>query len=68
MVVQHDEPRLDRFLAETGLLPSRAVATRLVRQGAVLVNGQAVRASRAVSAGDTVTVSIPDALPALVDA
>lgn len=68
LVVQRDEPRLDRFLAESGVVPSRAVATRLVRVGAVLVNGQAVRASRAVNAGDTVTVAIPDALPALVEA
>ncbi|MGI8608815.1 MAG: RluA family pseudouridine synthase [Candidatus Dormibacteria bacterium] len=68
VVVQHDEARLDRFLAESGLLPSRAVANRLVRLGAVLVNGQAVRASRAVTVGDTVTLSIPEALPSHVEA
>ncbi|GAC1335070.1 MAG: RluA family pseudouridine synthase [Candidatus Dormibacteria bacterium] len=68
LVVQHDEDRLDRFLAESGLLPSRAVATRLVRQGAVLVNGQPARASRAVAAGDRVRLTIPDAEPALVPA
>jgi 23S rRNA pseudouridine1911/1915/1917 synthase len=44
------------------------VATRLVRQGAVLVNGQAVRASRSVTTGDRVTVSVPDAEPSLVAA
>ncbi|MFN2463968.1 MAG: RluA family pseudouridine synthase [Candidatus Dormibacteria bacterium] len=68
MVAQHDEARLDRFLAESGALPSRAVATRLVRLGAVLVNGQAVRASRALLAGDRVSLTIPDAEPALVPA
>jgi 23S rRNA pseudouridine1911/1915/1917 synthase len=68
VVAEYDEPRLDRFLAQTGLLPSRAVAGRLVRLGAVLVNGQAARASRSVNAGDRVTVSIPDAEPALVAA
>jgi len=68
LVVQHDEERLDRFLAESGLLPSRAVATRLVRQGAVLVNGQPARASRAVTAGDRVRLTIPPPEPALVPA
>ncbi|MDQ6748474.1 MAG: RluA family pseudouridine synthase [Candidatus Dormibacteraeota bacterium] len=68
VVVQHDDDRLDRFLAETGLLPSRAVATRLVRQGAVLVNGLPSRASRSVSAGDRVSLTIPDPEPALVSA
>jgi 23S rRNA pseudouridine1911/1915/1917 synthase len=64
VVVERDEDRLDRFLAESGLLPSRAVATRLVRQGSVLVNGRPVRASRSVSVGDRVSVAIPDAQPA----
>ncbi|MEA2682673.1 MAG: rRNA synthase [Chloroflexota bacterium] len=64
LVVEHDEDRLDRFLAESGVLPSRAVATRLVRQGAVLVNGEPARASRSVVAGDRVSVAVPDALPA----
>lgn len=68
VVAQHDQPRLDRFLAESGLLPSRAVATRLVRQGAVLVNGQPARASRSVLAGDRVSLTIPPAEPALVPA
>src|ERR1700694_1862496 len=44
--------RLDLFLAASGVLPSRAVATRLVRQGAVLVNGLPARASRAGIPGD----------------
>jgi len=68
LVAQHDEPRLDRFLAESGLLPSRAVASRLVRQGSVLVNGAPARASRSVLAGDRVRVTIPDAEAALVPA
>ncbi|MFN2465292.1 MAG: RluA family pseudouridine synthase [Candidatus Dormibacteria bacterium] len=68
VVVDHDDDRLDRYLAETGLLPSRAVATRLVRQGAVLVNGRPVRASRAVSAGDRVSLTVPTAEPAEVAA
>jgi 23S rRNA pseudouridine1911/1915/1917 synthase len=61
LVVERDEDRLDRFLAESGLLPSRAVATRLVRLGAVLVNGMPARASRPVNVGDRVRVTIPAA-------
>lgn len=68
VVVDHDEPRLDRFLAESGLLPSRAVATRLVRQGAVLVNGRPARASRSMTIGDRVSLAIPDAEASLVAA
>jgi 23S rRNA pseudouridine1911/1915/1917 synthase len=62
--------RLDVFLAASGVLPSRAVATRLVRQGAVLVNGLPARASRAVVPGDRVSVHLPrpaDALPVAQD-
>jgi len=44
------------------------VASRLVRQGAVLVNGEPARASRAVSAGDRVRLTVPDPQPALVAA
>jgi 23S rRNA pseudouridine1911/1915/1917 synthase len=68
VVVERDEDRLDRFLADSGLLPSRAVATRLVRQGAVLVNGLPARASRSVTAGDRVSLTVPAPEPALVAA
>jgi 23S rRNA pseudouridine1911/1915/1917 synthase len=68
VVVQAGVDRLDRFLATSGLLPSRAVATRLVRQGAVLVNGEPARASRAVVPGDRVSVSIPEPIAAVPQA
>lgn len=68
VVVEARVDRLDRFLSASGLLPSRAVATRLVRQGAVLVNGEPARASRAVVAGDRVSVSIPESVAAVPEA
>jgi 23S rRNA pseudouridine1911/1915/1917 synthase len=62
--------RLDIFLAASGVLPSRAVATRLLRQGAVLVNGLPARPSRSVVPGDRVHVRLPqpvDVVPAAED-
>ena len=64
LVVQAPVDRLDVFLTAAGVVPSRAVATRLVRAGSVLVNGRRARPSRAVAAGDRVSISIPDSTPA----
>lgn len=60
VVAEAAADRLDRFLAASGILPSRAVATRLVREGAVRVNGLPARASRSVAAGDRVSVRLPE--------
>jgi 23S rRNA pseudouridine1911/1915/1917 synthase len=49
--------RLDAFLA--GPLGSRARAQRLIEDGAVLVDGAAVRKRHAMAAGETVTVDAP---------
>jgi 23S rRNA pseudouridine1911/1915/1917 synthase len=65
LVADHAEPRLDRFLADSGVLPSRTVAARLARDGAVTVNGRPARASRALAPGDRVQVVIPDQVPAV---
>ena len=65
LVAEVAQPRLDRFLAETGVLPSRTVAARLARDGAITVNGRPARASRALAAGDRVSVLVPDQQPAL---
>ncbi len=54
--------RLDRFLADQ-LQLSRTQAARIVAQGAVTVGGAAARASRLLSRGDEVTVSLPDHAP-----
>ncbi len=55
--------RLDTYVA--GALPgiSRTYAQRLIAEGLITVNGQAVRASRKLAAGDTVMVTIPPPEP-----
>jgi 23S rRNA pseudouridine1911/1915/1917 synthase len=68
LVVQVPVDRLDVYLAAEGVVPSRSVATRLVRDGSVLVNGRRARPSRAVAAGDKVSISIPDSTPAVPQA
>jgi 23S rRNA pseudouridine1911/1915/1917 synthase len=64
LVATAPEPRLDRFLAASGALPSRAVAQRLLRAGEVAVNGRVARASRALAPGDRVTLRVPPPEPA----
>jgi len=68
LVAEAPTDRLDVFLTSHGVVPSRAVATRLVREGAVLVNGRPARASRSVNTGDRVSVAIPDPTPAVPQA
>ncbi|HEV3231944.1 MAG TPA: S4 domain-containing protein, partial [Candidatus Dormibacteraeota bacterium] len=63
LVAQAPEDRLDRFLAASGRLPSRVVATRLIREGQVEVNGRPARASRALVAGDRVSFVAPPPAP-----
>jgi 23S rRNA pseudouridine1911/1915/1917 synthase len=58
--------RLDAFLA--GPLGSRAQAQRLIEDGAVRVDGALVPKRHRMSAGETVTVEIPAAVPAEPDA
>ena len=57
--------RLDRYLAESGGLGlSRSAAARLVRSGAVMVNGRPARVSEPLSPGDVVRVAMPEPAPA----
>jgi len=53
-------PRLDRFLAKHAPELSRSAAARLIRDGAVLLNGKAARASDRVAAGAEVQYSLPE--------
>ncbi len=51
--------RIDVFLAQqTGYIPSRTAAQRLIEQGAVLVNGHPTRANHRLGQGETVAVHI----------
>ncbi|MGH9944644.1 MAG: S4 domain-containing protein [Pyrinomonadaceae bacterium] len=54
--------RLDQFLRASRLVLRRAVAQELCEAGAVSVNGMAARSSRAVRAGDEITVRRRDRL------
>jgi len=56
---QHDGMRLDAFVAETVPGVSRSQAKRLIDQGHVIVAGREAKPSLAVSAGDSVSVTIP---------
>ena len=60
----HHGARLDHFV--TAVVPerSRAQIQRLIREGHVLLNQKAVRASHAVHAGDVVDLQVPAAAPA----
>lgn len=51
--------RIDAFVAQNFGL-SRSLAATLAEEGNVLLNGKAVKKKNPVSAGDTVTVNIPD--------
>ncbi|HEX8127556.1 MAG TPA: S4 domain-containing protein [Pyrinomonadaceae bacterium] len=49
--------RLDQFLRASRLVLRRTVAQELCEAGAVLVGGVAARSSRAVRAGDEITLA-----------
>ncbi len=52
--------RLDRYLFESGLLPSRNKATQLIDSGLVKINGIVLqKASQKVSAGETIEIEVP---------
>jgi 23S rRNA pseudouridine1911/1915/1917 synthase len=51
--------RIDVLIAENGLLPSRALAQKLIERNCVRVNGQTVTKRYKPRAGDRVTIEIP---------
>jgi len=52
--------RLDHVLVQELVDHSRSEITRLIRSGAVLVNGQVVKPGRRLRAGDVVSVAFPE--------
>jgi len=58
-----DGARLDQFLATQAAGLTRSQLQRLIQQGMVLLNGQSVRPSQKVKAGDRVTLTIPPPQP-----
>ena len=55
--------RLDMFLANRQALCSRSAIQRLIREGQVRINGQAMRASYKIKPGDHITLDIPKPEP-----
>lgn len=51
--------RVDVLLSEAGVLPSRAVAQRLIERNCARVNGQTVTKRYKVRGGDRITVELP---------
>jgi 23S rRNA pseudouridine1911/1915/1917 synthase len=51
--------RVDVLIAEVGLLPSRAMAQKLIERNCVRVNGQTVTKRYRACSGDRVTVEVP---------
>ena len=65
-VPEGDPVRLDRFLVDAAGIPSRAFGQKLIRDGNVLVNDRVSRASRKLSPGDRVTITIPPPEPSVL--
>ncbi|WP_256760268.1 RluA family pseudouridine synthase [Cohnella sp. WQ 127256] len=62
---QHSGERIDKHIAEVlaGKSVSRSQAQEWIRNGAITVNGQAVKANAKLSIGDQVQVTIPEPEP-----
>lgn len=60
--------RIDVFVADCGLLPSRALAQKLIERNCVRVNGLTVTKRYKVRPGDRVTVEIPALEPSQLEA
>jgi 23S rRNA pseudouridine1911/1915/1917 synthase len=60
--------RIDRFLARTPELPSRTFVQKLLKNGRITVNGQIVKASYLLQAGDLVAVDFEAPAPPTVEA
>lgn len=55
--------RLDRFVAERMADISRSRVAALIREGAVVVGGRAVKPSHVLGGGEVVVVTVPEARP-----
>lgn len=62
------DSRIDVLLSESGLLPSRALAQKLIERNCVRVNGQTVNKRHRVHGGDRITVEIPPLEPSEMEA
>ncbi len=62
----HSEQRLDRFLTNAGLWPSRAFIQKIIDAGGVTRRGKTLKASYKVECGDELEVSWEDPQPLAV--
>lgn len=60
--------RIDVLIAETGLLPSRALAQKLIERNCVRVNGQTVTKRYKPRGGDRISIEIPPMEPSELEA
>jgi 23S rRNA pseudouridine1911/1915/1917 synthase len=60
--------RIDTYIAEEGLLPSRALAQKLIERNCVRVNGQTVTKRYKPRGGDRITIEIPPMQPSEIEA
>jgi 23S rRNA pseudouridine1911/1915/1917 synthase len=60
--------RIDVFIAEAGLLPSRALAQKLIERNCVRVNGETVTRRYKPRAGDRIRIEIPPMQPSEIEA
>lgn len=58
-----NEGRIDRFLAASDEMLSRAAVQKLMENGLVTVNGKPAQKSTKVKIGDTVCYTLPDPIP-----
>jgi 23S rRNA pseudouridine1911/1915/1917 synthase len=63
MVVEEEGERVDRYAADRLADLSRTAVQRLIDEEAVTVNGEPVRASHRLRAGDEIVVSVPPPRP-----
>lgn len=62
MVEPGREMRIDRYLSEQCEELSRSYLQKLMKDGAVCVDGRAVKSNYKVAAGETVTLTVPEAV------
>ena len=62
----HDGKRLDVYVAELGHGLTRNQATRLIREGEILLGGEAQKPNHKVRAGDAIEIRLPEARPVAI--
>lgn len=65
LLVRSDGIRLDKYVSGECTELSRSYVQKLIADGYIAVNGEAADGSRKVKAGDTISVNIPEPLPAV---